>query len=124
MIQKKHLISRRRLMPNNNQQPTKPDSPLFDRVATILEQARANVVQSVNSEMVIAYWLVGQEIVEEEQQGEKRAEYGKRLIADLSRRLTERYGKGFSAAHLKNIRQFYLTFRSRMPEILATRRVG
>ncbi|MEA1944455.1 MAG: hypothetical protein U9N07_03850 [Euryarchaeota archaeon] len=46
-------------MPNNNQQPTKPDSPLFDRVATILEQARANVVRSVNSEMVIAYWLVG-----------------------------------------------------------------
>ena len=46
-------------MPNNNQQPTKPDSPLFDRVATILEQARANVVRIVNSEMVIAYWLVG-----------------------------------------------------------------
>jgi hypothetical protein len=45
-------------MPNNNQQPTKPDSPLFDRVATILEQARANVVRSVNSEMVIAHWLV------------------------------------------------------------------
>jgi hypothetical protein len=46
-------------MQNNNQQPTKLDSPLFDRVATILEQARANVVRSVNSEMVIAYWLVG-----------------------------------------------------------------
>ena len=88
-----------------------------DRVATILEQARANVVRSVNSEMVIAYWLVGREIVEEEQQGAKRAEYGKRLIADLSLRLTERYGKGFSVAHLKNIRQFHLTFRSRMHEI-------
>ena len=95
-------------MPNNNQQTTKSDSLLFDRVATILEHARANVVQSVNSEMVIAYWLVGQEIVEEEQQGEKRAEYGKRLIADRSQRLVERYGKGFSVAHLKNIRQFYL----------------
>ena len=46
-------------MPNNNQQPTKPDSPLFDQVATILEQARVNVVRSVNSEMMIAYWLVG-----------------------------------------------------------------
>ena len=55
--------------------------------------------------------------MEEEQQGEKRAEYGKRLIVDLSQRLTERYGKGFSVAHLKNIRQFHLTFRSRMPEI-------
>ena len=90
-------------MPNNNQQTTKSDSLLFDRVATILEQARANVVRSVNSEMVIAYWLV-----EEEQRGEKRAEYGKRLIADRSQRLVERYGKGFSVAHLKNIRQFYL----------------
>jgi predicted nuclease of restriction endonuclease-like (RecB) superfamily len=104
-------------MPNNNPQPTKPDPPLFDRVATILEQARVNVVRSVNSEMVIAYWLVGREIVDEEQQGEKRAGYGKRLIADLSQRLTQRYGKGFSVAHLKNIRQFHLTFRSRMPEI-------
>ena len=90
-------------MPNNNQQTTKSDSLLFDRVATILEQARANVVRSVNSEMVIAYWLV-----EEEQRGEKRAEYGKRLIADRSQRLVERYGKGSSVAHLKNIRQFYL----------------
>jgi hypothetical protein len=46
-------------MQNNNQQPIKPDSPLFDRVTTILEQARSNVVRSINSEMVIAYWLVG-----------------------------------------------------------------
>ena len=46
-------------MPNNNQQPTKPDAPLFDRVAAILEQARANVVRSVNSEMVIAHWARG-----------------------------------------------------------------
>ena len=67
--------------------------------------------------MVIAYWLVGREIVEEEQQGEKRAEYGKRLIADLSQMLTERYEKRFLVAHLKNIRQFHLTFGSRMPEI-------
>jgi hypothetical protein len=46
-------------MQNNNQQPTKPDAPLFDRVATIPKQARANVVRSVNSEITIAYWLVG-----------------------------------------------------------------
>jgi hypothetical protein len=46
-------------MQNNNQQPIKPDSTLFDRVTTILEQARSNVVRSINSEMVIAYWLVG-----------------------------------------------------------------
>jgi len=104
-------------MPNNNQQPTNPDSPLFDRVATILEQARANVVRSVNSEMVIAYWLVGREIVEEEQQGEKRAGYGKRLIEDLSDRLTDRYGKGFSTTNLGYFRRFYITFHDRAPAI-------
>jgi len=104
-------------MPNNNPQPTKPDSSLFDRVATILEQARANVVHSVNSEMVIAYWLVGREIVEEEQQGEKRAECGKRLIEDLSNRLTDRYGKGFSTTNLGYFRRFYLKFHDHSPAI-------
>ena len=69
-----------------NEGATKPDSPLFDRVAAILEQARANVARSVNSEMVIAYWLIGRKIVEDEQKGENRTEYGKRLIANLSRR--------------------------------------
>ncbi|MEA1865339.1 MAG: DUF1016 N-terminal domain-containing protein, partial [Euryarchaeota archaeon] len=104
-------------MSNNNQQPAKPDAPLFDRVVTILEQARANVVRSVNSEMVIAYWLVGREIVEEEQQGEKRAEYGTRLIEDLSDRLTDRYGKGFSTTNLGYFRRFYITFYDRAPAI-------
>ena len=75
-------------MPTNKQQPATPNTPLLARVVAILERARANVVRSVNSQMVIAYWLIGQEIVEEEQQGKKRAEYGKRLIEELSRNLT------------------------------------
>ncbi|MCK4623744.1 MAG: DUF1016 family protein, partial [Phycisphaerae bacterium] len=70
-----------------------------------------------NSEMVIAYWLVGREIVEEEQQGEKRAGYGKRLIEDLSDRLTDRYGKGFSTTNLGYFRRFYITFQDRSPTI-------
>lgn len=65
---------------------------LFKRVVAILEQARANVVCSVNSNMTAAYWLIGQEIVQELQRGENRAEYGKRVIGDLSDRLTKRYG--------------------------------
>ena len=92
-------------------------SPLFQRVVSILEQARSNVVRTVNAQMVAAYWLIGREIVEEEQQGEVRAAYGKRLIEELSRRLTERYGKGFSVPNLRNFRQFYMTFQNRMPEI-------
>ncbi len=104
-------------MLTNKQQPVTSDTALLDRVVAILEGARANVVRSINSQMVIAYWLIGREIVEEEQQGEKRAEYGKQLIEELSRKLTERYRKGFSIANLKNIRQFYLTFQDRTPEI-------
>ena len=105
-------------MPTNKQQPATPNTPLLARVVAILERARANVVRSVNSQMVIAYWLIGQEIVEEEQQGKKRAEYGKRLIEELSRNLTERYGKGFSVSNLWSFRQFYLAYVDRRPEIL------
>ena len=53
---------------------------LFDRVVSILEEARSNVVNSVNSNMVMGYWLIGREIVEEIQSGEKRAEYGKQIV--------------------------------------------
>lgn len=105
-------------MAKNKQQPPTFDIPLLDRVVAILEQARANVVRSVNSQMVIAYWLIGKEILEEEQQGKKRAEYGKRLIEELSRNLTERYGKGFSVSNLWSFRQFYLVYEDRHPEIL------
>jgi predicted nuclease of restriction endonuclease-like (RecB) superfamily len=90
---------------------------LFDRVAAILEQARSNVIRSVNSQMVIAYWLIGREIVEEEQHGASQAGYGEYLIQDLSKRLGKRYGKGYSVTNLKYFRQFYLTYRNRDPKI-------
>jgi len=101
-------------------QPVLAKSALFDRVVGILEQARSNVVRTVNSQMVIAYWLIGCEIVEEEQKGEARAEYGKQLVENLSRQLTNRYGRGFSLPSLWNFRQFYLSFSDRKPEILST----
>ena len=90
-------------------------SALFGRVVSILEQARRNVVSSVNSEMVAAYWLIGREIIEEIQRGEGRAEYGKTVIENLSVRLNEHFGKGFSIANLKFFRQFYLVFDDRGP---------
>jgi len=93
------------------------DSALFNRIVAILEQARSNVVRAVNSNTVVAYWLIGREIVEELQKGEERAEYGKRVIEDLSNRLTERYGKGFSVPNLRNFRKFYVMFQDRKPEI-------
>ncbi len=97
--------------------PPEKTNKLFDRVAAILEQARTNVVRSVNNQMVIAYWLIGREIVEEEQHGKAQAGYGDYIIRDLSRRLGKRYGKGFSVTNLKYFRQFYLVYRDRSPQI-------
>lgn len=94
-------------------QSTAPDELLFSRVATILEHARGNVVRAVNSNMVIAYWLIGREIVQALQGGEERAEYGKSIITALSSRLTDAYGKGFSVQTLWNLRLFYQTFPDR-----------
>jgi len=90
----------------------KPEA-LFGRVAAILDQARGNVVRVVNTQMVLAYWLIGREIVEAVQGGEERAAYGKGIVADLSGRLTQRYGKGFSAQVLWSFRQFYLAYSDR-----------
>jgi predicted nuclease of restriction endonuclease-like (RecB) superfamily len=92
---------------------------LLDRVVLILEQARANVVRAVNSNMVTAYWLIGREIVLELQGGDERAGYGKQVIENLSERLTHRYGKGFSTPTLWNFRQFYHAYAFREPTILS-----
>jgi predicted nuclease of restriction endonuclease-like (RecB) superfamily len=82
-------------------------SDLYARIRAILESARTTVARSVNTTQVIANWLVGQEIVEEEQHGSFKAEYGKRIIADLSERLQKDYGNGYSTQNLFYMRQFY-----------------
>jgi predicted nuclease of restriction endonuclease-like (RecB) superfamily len=94
-----------------------PESTLFERVSSILEQARSNVVRSVNSNMVLAYWLIGREIVQAVQGGDERAEYGKQALERLSAQLSERYASGFSVSNLKNFRQFYLTYPDR-PDVI------
>ena len=88
-------------------------SGLFDRVAAILDEARGNVVRAVNSSMVAAYWLIGREITRELQGGDERAEYGKQMIETLSSRLTDRFGRGFSAASLWGFRRFYQVYADR-----------
>ena len=85
-------------------------SKLVEAIAGQIEQARNQVRQSVNSAMVQSYWQIGRLIVEEEQQGENRAAYGKQQLQQLSKQLTERLGKGFDVGNLRNMRQFYLTF--------------
>ena len=99
--------------------PTPDNVAVFDRIVDILEEARSQVVRTVNSTMVVAYWLIGREIVEEEQKGQYRADYGKAVIEDLSRRLTGRYGKGYSTVSLWNMRKFYQTYIGRSATILS-----
>lgn len=81
---------------------------ILTRLVAIIEQARTTVVRTVNSEMVLAYWHIGREIVEEQQNGRERAVYGERLIELLSEQLTKQLGKGFSVTNLRYFRQFYL----------------
>jgi len=100
---------------SKNKQIEVEGNQIFDRVVSILEQSRRNVVYSVNHNMVRAYWLIGREIVKEIQNGEERAEYGKKIIEELSYRLNKKYKKGFSITNLRNFRQFYLIFETRRP---------
>jgi hypothetical protein len=94
-----------------------PAASCLARILEILTQARHGALQAVNAAMLAAYWHVGREIVEEEQRGRARAGYGERLIKELSKHLTAQFGKGFSNSNLKLIRQFYLTFQDRSPQI-------
>lgn len=79
-------------------------------IRNILAQARGKARSAVNAAMVEAYWLIGQRIVQEEQQGQQKAQYGTRLMQELSTALTADFGKGFSYANLYNFRQFYRVF--------------
>jgi hypothetical protein len=85
----------------------RPPSSMYERIRKILDSARSNVARSVNTTQVIANWLIGREIVEEEQKGMSRAGYGEELILDLSARLTSDYGKGYSKDNLFWFRRFY-----------------
>ena len=82
----------------------------FEEIRSILNEARRGVYMAANYAMLEAYWKIGKRIVEEEQSGKDRAEYGTFLIRELSQKLGDEFGKGFSVANLKNFRQFYLTF--------------
>ena len=81
----------------------------YDEIKKILTDARNKVYQTANFAMVEAYWQIGKSIVEE-QNGEERAEYGIGLLKELSKQMTQDFGKGFTVSNLKNMRQFYLTF--------------
>ena len=90
--------------------PAKKKASLYERIRQILESARTNVSRTVNTTQVVSNWLIGREIVEEEQQGKRRAGYGENLLIDLAERLRKEYGKGWSVRNLEYCRKFYLEY--------------
>jgi predicted nuclease of restriction endonuclease-like (RecB) superfamily len=87
------------------------DTAYIAEIKRIVASARTQAYSAVNFTMVEAYWLIGERIVEEEQQGKERAEYGKEVIQTVSRELTQEFGKGFSATNIRGFRLFYLAFK-------------
>ncbi len=83
---------------------------VFGDVSEIIDTARESAARSVNSAMTAAYWLIGRRIIEFEQSGEERAEYGAALLERLAEDLTRRFGRGFSRQNVQNMRQFYLSY--------------
>ena len=83
---------------------------LYKSVRRAIQEAQCFVSRAANSAMVETYWRIGCLIVEDEQRGRRKAEYGKAVLADLARRLTMEYGSGYDASNLRNMRLFYLAF--------------
>ena len=87
-----------------------PYSELIEKIGSLLQQGRQQAAQSVNTILVQTYWFIGQHIVEFEQNGNEKAEYGTQLFERLSKDLTFVYGKGFSRSNLSYMRKLYLSF--------------
>lgn len=88
----------------------KTENNFYAEISDLLKQSRNRAYKAVNTLMVRTYWQIGKKIVEQELQGKSKANYGDYLITNLSRHLTDTFGKGFSEANLWNMRQFYQTF--------------
>lgn len=87
-----------------------PNNSMILETRELLENARKNVAQQVNTQLLTTYWNIGRIIVEYEQQNQIRADYGKQTLRELSKELTREFGKGFSRSNLQNMRAFYLAY--------------
>ncbi len=92
----------------------------YRRICDILAAARTGVARTVNTAQVLSNWLIGREIIEAEQQGKHRADYGESLLKTLAQQLKQDFGAGYSYSNLKYIRQFYLIF----PQLLSAEEIG
>ena len=97
--------------------PTKNKPSLAERVITLIEEARRKVASVANLTLVYTYYEIGRMIVEDEQGGQDRAEYGANTLGELSARLTEKFGKGWSVPNLKLMRQFFLTYSNSLNSV-------
>ena len=86
-------------------------SDMISEIKKILQAARVNVAQQVNTELLAAYWNIGRVIVEHEQNSRERAEYGQQTLKELSKVLTNEFGKGFSVSNIQFMRRFYQTYQ-------------
>ncbi len=93
---------------------------LYQSICDILTAARSGVARTVNTAQVLSNWLIGREIIEAEQQGKNRADYGENLLKNLAQQLKQDFGAGYSYSNLKYIRQFYLIF----PQLLSAGEIG
>ena len=87
-----------------------PNNSMILEIRELLENARKNVAQQVNTQLLTTYWNIGRIIVEYEQRNQIRADYGKQTLRELSKELTREFGKGFSRSNLQNMRAFYLAY--------------
>jgi predicted nuclease of restriction endonuclease-like (RecB) superfamily len=103
-----------------NEAPVEPLLPLINEIRDLVQQARQTASSNINTLQVVTNFEIGRRIVEFEQRGNKRAEYGGRIIRELSQKLTAELGRGFSKSNLEYMRRFYLEYRSTAPQITQT----
>lgn len=95
----------------------KTPAVVYQRIRGILESARAGIARTVNTTQVMANWLIGREIVEEEQKGKRRADYGAELLRELAMRLKADFGSGYGVDNLELFRRFYLEYPQLLPGV-------
>lgn len=108
-------------MKKNSELTTRTYTSLLERIAEIFNQARVKVIREINRTQVLSYWEIGREVVEFEQKGKARAEYGEELVKKLSIDMTEKLGRGFSEINLRNMRRFYLEFPIKIQQTLSVK---
>ena len=106
--------------PKITKTPGEPLLSLAKEIRELVQNARRTASRNVNTLQVATNFEIGRRIVEYEQLGSKRAEYGERIVRELSHRLTKELGRGFSKRNLEYIRRFYLEYRNITPQIVQT----